>query len=233
MMPAPLSIVIPTLNAARHLPETLACLTEGLESGLIRELVICDGGSDDVTLEIAEAIGAKVVTADWGRGQQLRAGADAAQGEWLLFLHADTQLAPGWSGVFRQHIDRAEKAGYCRLRFRTSGLIAWLFETGANMRSRLGLPYGDQGLLISRALYDDIGGYSAMPLMEDVEIARKLKRRLTMLPIDANTDASRYLDHGWLRQGGRNIAHLAGYLVGVSPSKLAKSYQKNDGYSEN
>lgn len=225
-MPAPLSIVIPTLNAAQELPDTLHCLMEGVSSGLIAALVISDGGSDDATLTIAEAAGATVVHGKAGRGGQLRRGAEAATGRWLLFLHADLHLSPSWSGVVETHIVQAARAGVFRLRFRAEGALPALVAGWANARSRLGLPYGDQGLLISRETYDQIGGYPDIPLMEDVAMARKLRGRIALLPGYSSTSAERYRSEGWLLRGTRNLWLLAQFLAGVSPDHLYRKYHQ-------
>lgn len=227
-MPAPLSIVIPTLNAAEELPDTLHCLMEGLSSGLVGSLVISDGGSSDATLKIAEAAGAIIVRGDAGRGGQLRRGAGAATGQWLLFLHADSHLSPGWSAMVEDHIRQSERAGTFRLRFRAKGAMPTLVAGWANLRSRLGLPYGDQGLLISRNTYDQIGGYLDIPLMEDVDIARRLRGRLDLLGSYSKTSADRYRQEGWLLRGSRNLWILLQFLAGVSPVNLYQKYQRRD-----
>ena len=146
-MAAPLSIVIPTLNAAPQLAGTASALMEGVEIGLVRELVISDGGSADDTAAAARAFG---------------------------------------------------------------------------------LPYGDQGLLMSRALYDAVGGYRDQPLMEDVEIARALRGRLAQLPVAARTSPARYEAEGWTRRGARNLSTLLRYRLGVSPARLARRYHGGD-----
>ena len=225
-MRAPLSIVIPTLDAAEELPATLACLVEGLEAGLVRELVISDGGSSDETARIAEAWGADLLHGPAGRGGQLARGAAAAGGAWLLFLHADTHLAPGWTAAVAAHMQNRESAGYFRLRFRASGPAPRIVAGWAGLRARLGLPYGDQGLLISRTLYQASGGYPDIPLMEDVALARQLRGRLTPLPAIAETGAERYLRHGWFRHGARNLWRLARYLAGADPHRLARGYDR-------
>ncbi|MEE9388683.1 MAG: TIGR04283 family arsenosugar biosynthesis glycosyltransferase [Paracoccaceae bacterium] len=225
-MPAPLSIVIPTLNAANCLGQVAACLMEGLNDGLVRELVVSDGGSDDATVAMAERLGARIVTGASGRGGQLRRGADAAKGDWMLFLHADTQLSPGWSVVVADHIQAQGQAGYFRLQFNASGFRPWLFAAGANVRARLGLPYGDQGLLISRDLYDQVGGYADIVLMEDVAMAKALRGQMCMLKAQAVTDASRYQNGGWYRRGVRNVWTLLRYQFGAAPQKLARSYNR-------
>lgn len=227
-MPAPISIVIPTLGAAVDLPGTLSSLFEGLDAGVIRELVISDGGSEDDTVRIAEEAGARVVSGRPGRGGQLRRGVAAATGDWVLILHADTQLSPGWSAVARAHIaERPGEAGYFRLAFRSQGLAPHIVAGWANVRSRLfALPYGDQGLLLSRKLLDEVSGVPDIPLMEDVALARALQRRLCPLDAVAATSARRYEREGWLRRGARNLVMLTRYLLGADPSRLADDYRR-------
>ena len=225
-MRAPISVVIPTLNAEAALPGCLAALFEGLNAGVIRELVIVDGGSKDETVKIAEEAGATVVRSAPSRGGQLRAGVEASKGDWVLVLHADTQLAEGWSYVVAGHLS-GEKAGYFKLRFDRKGLAPRIVAGWANLRSRLlGLPYGDQGMLVSRALYDEVGGYPDIPLMEDVALARVLKGQVVPLEAHAFTSADKYVRQGWLRRGGRNLWMLVRYFAGVSPEKLAEAYRR-------
>ncbi|MEM9199577.1 MAG: TIGR04283 family arsenosugar biosynthesis glycosyltransferase [Pseudomonadota bacterium] len=227
-MAAPLSIVIPTYDAVHRLGPCLAALTEALGEGLINELIIADGGSRDDISTLADAVGAKLVLAPRGRGNQLAAGAQAARGEWYLFLHADTVLSPGWSAVVAQHIaGHPDRAGWFQLRFDTAGFWPWLVARWANLRARrLGLPYGDQGLLISKALYSAKGGYRQIALMEDVAMARALKGRLRPLPATATTSAERYIAEGWLRRGLRNHAVMLRYVLGASPDRLAARYDR-------
>lgn len=223
-MRAKLSIVIPTLDAEEGLARSLPALTEGLQAGLIRELVISDGGSHDATLQIARAAGAVVVEGAASRGGQLRRGAQAAEAEWLLFLHADTCLPPGWAEAVMAHLPSGRPAHF-RLRFDARGAAPALVAAWANLRAaRFKLPYGDQALLISRAEYDAVGGYADIPLMEDVDIARRLGRRLTALPLAVTTSAARYAREGWLRRGARNLSLLLRYLLGADPETLARRY---------
>lgn len=226
-MRAPVSIVIPTLNAAADLPMALACLAEGLEAGLIREVIVSDGGSDDASCSIADQTGAVVIHGAPGRGGQLQRGAAAAQGDWLMFVHADTQLGPGWAPAVLDHLGtRPDSAGYFPLAFRANGPAPWLVAAWANARSRwFGLPYGDQGLLISRRLYEQVGGYTDFPLMEDVAIVRALRGRLVALDGVAHTSALRYQQQGWARRGGRNLMTLARYFCGTDPRVLADRYR--------
>jgi hypothetical protein len=174
------------------------------------------------------------VTAPRGRGQQLAAGARAAHGDWFLFLHADTVLTPGWAEVIRSHIANGpQRAGYFALRFDAPGPMARLVAAWANLRSALfALPYGDQGLLVSRLLYRQTGGYRPIPLMEDVALVRRIGRwRLARLGAVAVTSASRYGGDGWLRRGWRNLTTLALYFLGVAPERLARRYAQSQGRS--
>lgn len=224
-----ISIVIPTLNAAEALQCSLPPLAAFGVLDLIREVILADGGSTDKTAAIAEAAGARMVAADPGRGPQLVVGAESAGGDWLLFLHADTALSPGWDDVVRGFIadpGNIRRAACFRLAFDDSRLgarrIAWL----ANLRSRvLGLPYGDQGLLISRAFYRALGGFRPISLMEDVDLARRVGwRRLTMLKAVATTSAARYRRDGFWLRPARNLFCLALWFLGVPPRTIARLY---------
>ena len=222
-MRAPISVVIPTLNAAFELPEALGRLALGLD--VVREVIVSDGGSADATRRIAEDAGAEVIEGPPGRGGQLRRGAEAASGPWLLFLHADTHLPEGWEAAARAHM-RGGRAGWFRLAFRAEGFGARWTAGWANARSRMGLPYGDQGLLIPRDLYDAVGGFADVPLMEDVRMARALRGRLAPISATVTTSAARYERRGWARQGTRNLGLLARHLAGASPDRLAERYRR-------
>ncbi|HCQ64690.1 MAG TPA: glycosyl transferase [Rhodobacteraceae bacterium] len=223
-MRAPVSVVIPTLNAEAALGPCLASLGEGLKAGLLRELVISDGGSDDATREIAEAAGAIWIEGPPGRGGQLARGVAATNGVWLLVLHADTVLAPDWPVAVLQGIE-AGRPGFFRLRFRAKGFGASLVAGWANLRARVfGLPFGDQGLLVSRADYTAAGGYPDIPLMEDLALVRTLPRPRP-LAATAETDPARYRANGWLRQGAANLWRQVRFLTGADPHHLARGYR--------
>lgn len=216
-----LSVVIPTLNSSDTLAACLAALPEA------DEIVVADGGSSDATAAIAEQSGAKVICTGRGRGAQLGSGALAARGDWLLFLHADTILERGWREATDLHVASAAGwAAHFRFRLRADNWQARLVEAGVALRAGLlKLPYGDQGLLISRALYEEVGGYRSLPLMEDVDLVRRIGRaRLRALPVAAVTSAERWQRDGWLRRSARNLLYLALYRLGVAPGRIAELY---------
>lgn len=216
-----LTIIIPTLNASATLGDCLAAVRQA------EEVLVVDGGSTDSTAAIAERAGATVVRSARGRGAQLHAGALAAGGDWLLFLHADTLLGAGWREAVDLHIaSRPGRGAFFRFRLDSNDWRASIIETGASLRaSLLKLPYGDQGLLISRRLYEEIGGYRPLPLMEDVDLVRRIgRRRLRSLPVEAVTSAERWLRDGWFKRSSRNLFYLLLYRAGVAPDRLAELY---------
>ncbi|MGR3759909.1 TIGR04283 family arsenosugar biosynthesis glycosyltransferase [Roseobacteraceae bacterium NS-SX3] len=226
-MPAPVSVVIPALNAEPQLPGCIEALMEGLAAGLIRELVVSDGGSADLTCKIAEEAGAELITGPASRGGQLRRGCAEARGEWLLVVHADTRLAPGWAAAVARHLETGQGRPACfRLAFDAGGVMPAWVAGWANLRTRIfGLPYGDQGLLVRREAYRAAGGYPDQPLMEDVALVRRL-RGIVLLAPAARTSAERYQRAGWLRRGARNLWTLARYAMGADPEALARSYRR-------
>lgn len=225
-MSAPVSVIIPVLNAADGIGPCLGALSEALFDGLIREVILVDGGSDDNIAKVAEGTGARLIETEQGRGLQLASGARAAHGDWFLFLHADSVLGPGWSASVRMHIQsHANRAGYFKLAFDDDGHLAGLTAGWANLRAAVfSMPYGDQGLLISRHLYMASGGYPEIPVMEDVALARRLRGKFRCLQTTLETSADRYRRHGWIKQGGGNLWRLMRYLAGADPADLARGY---------
>ena len=221
-----ISVVIPTLNAADVLPATLDALAN---ARLVREIIVADGGSADDTRAIAAASGARIVAAPRGRGSQLAAGANAASGPWLLFLHADCRPARDWEDAVARFFATPGAnghAGYFTFALDASGRAARRLERIVAWRCRaLALPFGDQGLLIGRTLYDAVGGYAALPLMEDVDLVRRLgRRRLRPLGAKLYSSARRYRSGGYLRRPLRNLVCLSLYFAGVPARHIARLY---------
>lgn len=222
----PLSIVIPTSNAAETLPDTLAALRG---SALPGEVIVADGGSTDASVALAREAGARVVLAQRGRGTQLAAGAAAASGNWLLFLHADCRLEPGWGtavDAFLADPEAASRAAYFDFAVDDTAPAARRLERIVAWRCRsLALPYGDQGLLIARTLYDAVGGFAPLPLMEDVDLVRRLgRRRLVRIGARCFASAHRYRRDGYVRRPLRNLLCLGLYFAGVPPARIVRLY---------
>jgi rSAM/selenodomain-associated transferase 2 len=216
-----LSVVIPALDAAATLPATLAALGDAPA-----ETVLADGGSRDGTPAIARAAGARVVAAPRGRGVQLQAGIAAAAGPWLLLLHADTCLAPGWAEAARAAMQDPGRAWFFRFALDDDAPAARRLERAVAWRCRvLALPYGDQGLLVHRELLAAAGGMQPLPLMEDVDLVRRLGRaRLGALDVAAVTGAERFRRDGYLRRSARNLACLSLWFAGVPPRIIRRIY---------
>jgi len=227
-----LSVVIPALNAEHRLADALSALVPAVVSGLVRDVVIADGGSSDATALIAEAAGAALIKCERGRGHQLRTGAAAAKGPWLLFLHADTVLEPGWEREARSFMElvdsgrRSQAAAAFRFALDDAGLKPRVLEQLVSWRCRLlAIPYGDQGLLISKRHYEATGGFRALPLMEDIDFVRRLGRsRLVMLRSKALTSASRYHRDGYVLRPMRNLSCLMLYFLNVPARLISRIY---------
>jgi glycosyltransferase involved in cell wall biosynthesis len=225
-----ISVVIPTLDSEADLGAVLSALVPAAVDGLVREVIIADGGSKDRTLEIADGAGADIVRSEAGRSAQLRAGAARARFPWLLFLNPDTVLDAGWEREAHLHIERVEsgrrRAAAAAFRFTIDdeGAAARLFETLAALRTGLvKIPYGEQGLLISRMVYDEVGGFAQLPALEDVDFARRLgRRRITALNARAIASAEAIRRDGYVARLLSNPACVALCLVGV-PVRLIAS----------
>lgn len=243
--PRSLSIIIPALNAGTGLAATLrsvgACdegsgfarrppiqradQPERAEVVLNQEIIVVDGGSTDHTVAVAQAAGARVLATTRGRGPQIAAGVAAAGQPWLLILHADTCLQPGWRQAVAKHDDPG-RAGYFHFALDNTARQARRLERIVDWRSRvLGLPYGDQGLLIHRDLLRQVGGIRPLPLMEDVDLIRRLgRKRLVALPAKAVTSAAKWEREGYMRRSARNLMCLSLWFAGVPPRLIQKLY---------
>ncbi len=225
-----ISVIIPVFNECQNIRK---CIEGILSEGTGSEIIFCDGGSTDGSPDAVEAYRDSCVTllrTRKGRGTQMNAGASAAGGDILLFLHADTRLDRGWhDAVLRALEDPAVVAGAFSLRIGNPKWRYRLIEYMVKYRCRiLKLPYGDQALFMKRNVFERIGGYRDIPLMEDVEIADRLKGagRIVILDKGAVTDARRWEKEGWLYTSARNQLIRCLYRIGVDPGKLAGIYYR-------
>ncbi|TVQ12579.1 MAG: glycosyltransferase [Leptolyngbya sp. DLM2.Bin27] len=222
--PPSISIVIPTLNEAQNLPRVLATTPVGVE------VVVADGGSTDRTREVARAWGARVIESTPGRSHQQNQGAAVATGSILLFLHADTRLPEGFDAAIRQTLAQpGVVAGAFRLTIDGPGRgLRWV-EWGVNLRSRhLQMPYGDQAIFLRAEVFDQLGGFPDLPMMEDFELVRRLRKvgRVAIAPRAVVTSDRRWRNLGILRTTLANQVMVVGYLCGIDPPKLARWYRR-------
>jgi rSAM/selenodomain-associated transferase 2 len=222
-----LSVVIPTLDAAHRLEAALSAV--GRPGETIDEIIVVDGGSADGTRDVARRLGATCLPAERGRGRQMSRGADHAAGDWLLFLHADTVLASGWQAeadTFMADPANLERAAVFRFALDDGAPQARRLERAVAWRTQvLGLPYGDQGLLIAYRFYRSLGGFRPLPLMEDVDLVRRIgARRIVPLAAAAITSAERWRRDGWYRRSAINLACLGLYAAGVPPHLIRRLY---------
>jgi rSAM/selenodomain-associated transferase 2 len=219
-----LSVVIPALDEADRISEAV---TSAAGEGV--EVIVVDGGSRDGTPDRAAAAGASVHQSTPGRARQLGIGAQRARGEAVLFLHADTRLPAGWADAVRRALaDPATAGGAFRLRFDATPPALRLIQWGAALRVRLfRLPYGDQAIFARRRVLEEMGGLPEVPLMEDLDLVRGLKRRgrFTLLPLAVTTSSRRYLEHGAWRVAFRNLAAALAWRLGVDRARVAAWYR--------
>lgn len=218
-----LSIVIPTLDEAHSLPATLPRAVAQAD-----EVWVADGGSRDSTATLAASLGARVVCGPPGRGGQLNRGAAAAQGDVLLFLHADTLLPPDAAAQVRQAIATGAVGGGFALRFDADTPLYRFAGRMITLRTRLiRCPFGDQAQFATRRAFADLGGFRDWPVLEDVDFFRRLKRRgpTRLIPAPVVTSARRYRRQGFGRTVAGNWLIFALYLAGVPPARLARLYR--------
>lgn len=202
------------------------------------EIILADGGGNPGLAAMAgRRPDVRIVRSPRGRGRQMNAGAAAARGEWLLFLHADSTLPDRWLDVFLRVTSggrggRPPSGGWFQFALDDPSWQARLVERGVRWRVRwLGLPYGDQGLFAARHTFDTLGGYRELPLMEDVDFVRRLAASgpVVEVPLALTTSARRWRADGWFRRSARNLALVSLYLAGVSPFRLARWYARGAG----
>jgi len=223
---ARVSVIIPTLDEAERLPPLIAALQREPQ---LREIIIADGGSGDGTPSLAHALGATLVASERGRGLQLRTGATRASGEILLFLHADSVLPSGGLAAICAALDgdpRIPGGNFLTVFDGDSGFARWLSGFYGWLR-RFALYYGDSGIYVRRTVYQRIGGFKPMPLMEDYDLVRRLERAGPTIRIDDPplvTSSRKFagrrpvaIFYGWC------VVHIL-YWLGVSPGRLARIY---------
>ena len=228
-MSPPLAVVIPARNEAPRLPLLLADLARA--PGLIAECVVVDGGSSDATAAVAQLAGARVLRSPAGRGQQLLMGIASTTAPWLWLLHADARLPPHWPQLLKAVLatppSQQPRAWYGDLRLELPAPQFRLLELLVRLRSSvLQRPYGDQGLLLSRASYLACGGLRPLPLMEDLDFAERFARhgRFQRLGLPLKVDGRRWQQLGLLRTSLANAALRRAWRAGASPERLLERY---------
>jgi len=196
-------------------------------------VILVDGGSDDSTIQVAARFsGVRLLTSPRGRARQMNAGARAARGDILLFLHADTRLPEGGLGAVSAALDDARVVGgRFDVRFDSPRPVLRMIAFFMNLRSRAsGISTGDQAIFVRRDVFETMGGYPDMPLMEDIELSRRLKRRgrLAALPSRVTTSARKWEREGALRTMALMWVLRFLYMVGVSPARLHRWYYGRD-----
>ena len=223
-----LAVVVPVLVEAGFLPSLFASLAELPPGERADELIVAVGGSRDASVELARAHGALVVPSARGRGAQLARGAAVARSELLLFLHADARVAPGALAALRAAFaDPALIATGMKQRIDAPGLFYRCVEWAADRRTGRGRVYGDSALAVRRADYEAVGGFRALPIFEDLDLSRRLRRRgaIRLVREACITISPRRWERGGaLRQTLRNWCLTLAFAAGVDPVRLARYY---------
>ncbi len=221
-MPQNVSVVI----AARN-EESLvgAAVRSAFEAGAL-EVIVVDGASTDATREMASQAGARVIASQVSRALQFNAGAQLARGTALIFLHADTTLPPGAAAAVEAALDSAAHFGGFRIAFAERSSRLRVAAAMINLRTTITrCPWGDQAQFIARSRFLEEGGYREMPLLEDYEMALRMKRHAVLLPLSVTTSGRRFLAKGVLRTAWTNWRIIAMYRMGADPGRLAEMYR--------
>lgn len=219
-----ISVIMPILNEAKLLEKTLSQLQPELGS---HELIVVDGGSTDASVGIAEKYG-RVITSERGRAKQLNAGAAAATGEILIFLHADIWLESGALAAVASALSSGYVGGGFRQKIDGRSFLYRLIEIAGDIRGRyLRVFYGDSGIFLTRTDFEKIGGFPNVPIFEEMEFSRKLRRlgKTTLLTPYIHISARRWEARGIVRTTLNNWLITLLYFFGVSPGKLARLYR--------
>lgn len=221
-----ISIIIPALNEASR----LGAAVERTHNASNVERILVDGGSQDGTAQRAESLGLQVLVTSPNRARQMNLGAGAAGGEILLFLHADTLLPAGFDQYVRQALDQdGVVGGAFALHLDRPELSLRIIEKAANWRSRrLQFPYGDQAIFLSAPMFEEIGGFQEIPILEDFDLVRRLRRRgrVITVPASVTTSARRWKQLGIWQTTLTNQAVIVAYLLGVNPGRIARWYYR-------
>ena len=220
-----ISIIIPVLNEVGAIARTISAAKNAENI----EIIVVDGGSQDGTVETVESLGVRVLQTGPGRALQMNSGAQAATGEILLFLHGDTILPPEFDKSVRFALTRANVvAGAFELKIEASTRGLRMLERMVNWRSRyLQMPYGDQAIFLTNKTFWQGGGFPEMPIMEDFELIRQLKRRgkIAIVPVAVITSPRRWQKLGLLKTTSINQLVIIAYFLGISPDRLARWYR--------
>ena len=222
-----LSIVIPTLNEAANIGACLKALSPLRQQGT--EIIIADGGSTDATVAQAEAGADKVVISKAGRARQMNAGAREARGAWLLFLHADTRLPENMPDVMTAWAFSHSDWGFFFVRLDSPRWAFRIVEQMMNWRSYYSrIATGDQCLFMKRELFESLGGYADIALMEDIELSKRLKRtgRPIVALAKATTSARKWEQEGVMKTIALMWCLRLGYFFGADPNRLASRYYR-------
>ncbi|MEA5566887.1 TIGR04283 family arsenosugar biosynthesis glycosyltransferase [Anabaena sp. UHCC 0399] len=221
-----ISIIIPTLNEAANIKQAIFTT----QSSKNIEIIVVDAVSEDDTVAIANALGVKVISSIPGRAAQMNLGAAVASGEILLFLHADTRLPMGFDEMIRTALQQpGVVAGAFTLQIDAPVFALRLVEWGVKWRSHFWqMPYGDQAIFMTKSVFQEIGCFPEMPIMEDFELIRRLQRigKIFILSVPVITSSRRWLQKGLLKTTLINQIVVIGYLLGVAPERLRKLYRR-------